>query len=269
MPTWSSSASACRGMPRRRGASSGRSRRWCESSAICTFSRTVIEAKVAVIWKVRPTPSRQIAARRQAGDVPAVQPDAGRASGASWPFSMLKQVVLPAPFGPISASISPARRRRRRRAPPARRRRLLLQACDLKRSPCATPRAAASAARPPTRPCGKNSTSSDDRRCRASAARTRSARTSCSLQPGDRRSAPTIGPVSVWTPPSSTITSASTDCAGCRGRSGRRCPWHRRRGRRRGPARRAGQREGQPLDAEGVDADRLGAQRASRPARSA
>ena len=28
-------------------------------SAICTFSRTVIEAKVAVIWNVRPTPSRQ------------------------------------------------------------------------------------------------------------------------------------------------------------------------------------------------------------------
>ena len=30
------------------------------------------------------------------------------ASGASWPFSMLKQVLLPAPLGPISASISPA-----------------------------------------------------------------------------------------------------------------------------------------------------------------
>ena len=29
-------------------------------------------------------------------------------SGASWPFSMLKQVLLPAPFGPISASISPS-----------------------------------------------------------------------------------------------------------------------------------------------------------------
>ena len=28
-------------------------------------------------------------------------------SGASWPFSMLKQVLLPAPFGPISASSSP------------------------------------------------------------------------------------------------------------------------------------------------------------------
>ena len=32
------------------------------------------------------------------------------ASGASWPPTMLKQVVLPAPFGPISASISPAAR---------------------------------------------------------------------------------------------------------------------------------------------------------------
>ena len=34
---------------------------WWDISAICTFSRTVIEAKVAVIWKVRPTPRRQTA----------------------------------------------------------------------------------------------------------------------------------------------------------------------------------------------------------------
>ncbi len=38
----------------------GTSCRACEISAICTFSMTVIEWKVAAIWKVRPTPSRQI-----------------------------------------------------------------------------------------------------------------------------------------------------------------------------------------------------------------
>ena len=31
-----------------------------ESSAICTFSITVIEPKVSAIWNVRPTPMRQI-----------------------------------------------------------------------------------------------------------------------------------------------------------------------------------------------------------------
>ena len=43
-----------------RGRPSDQSRRWWESRAICTFSRTVIEAKVAVIWNVRPTPRRQM-----------------------------------------------------------------------------------------------------------------------------------------------------------------------------------------------------------------
>ena len=45
-----------------------------DSSAICTFSRTVIEAKVAVIWKVRPTPSRQIARGLRPDDVAALEP---------------------------------------------------------------------------------------------------------------------------------------------------------------------------------------------------
>ena len=78
----------------------------CDSSASCTFSTTVSEAKVSAIWNVRPTPWRQIASgRRPTSSTPPSFTDP--ASGASWPPTMLKQVVLPAPFGPISASISP------------------------------------------------------------------------------------------------------------------------------------------------------------------
>ncbi|CFW38173.1 Uncharacterised protein [Bordetella pertussis] len=84
-------------------------RRWCDSSAICTFSTTVSDAKVAAIWKVRPTPRRQMSR--------------GRMPTSSWPSSltepvvagscpptMLKVVDLPAPLGPINASSSPAAR---------------------------------------------------------------------------------------------------------------------------------------------------------------
>ena len=86
------------------------SRRWCDSSTIWIFSSTVMEPKVAVIWKVRPTPSRQT----WRGDFPRrLVPFSltSPASGAIWPFSMLKQVVLPAPLGPTSASNSPRRPR--------------------------------------------------------------------------------------------------------------------------------------------------------------
>ena len=62
---------------------------------------------VAVIWKVRPTPIRQIAR----GLLPAVSLPSRLMrplSGIIWPLSMSKQVLLPAPLGPISARISPA-----------------------------------------------------------------------------------------------------------------------------------------------------------------
>ena len=66
-----------------------------------------MDANVAVIWKVRPTPSAQTV--RGASPVMSRPPSTTRpASGWSWPLSMLKQVVLPAPFGPISASSRPA-----------------------------------------------------------------------------------------------------------------------------------------------------------------
>ena len=84
----------------RRGCQRPRSRRACESSAICTFSATVIEPKVAATWKVRPTPSRQIS-RGAALRCRCRRAGFRRASGASWPLIMLKQVDLPAPFGPI------------------------------------------------------------------------------------------------------------------------------------------------------------------------
>ena len=62
---------------------------------------------VAVIWKVRPTPSRQIS--RGAWPVVSSPSSVIRPlSGIFWPLSMSKQVLLPAPFGPISARISPA-----------------------------------------------------------------------------------------------------------------------------------------------------------------
>ena len=47
------------------------------------------------------------AAGRPAGDVAAQHPTRPP-SGRSWPISMLKQVLLPAPFGPIRATTSPA-----------------------------------------------------------------------------------------------------------------------------------------------------------------
>ena len=54
---------------RRQGRSSRRSR---DSRAVCTFSSTVIERKVAAVWKVRPTPRRQI--------LPAGRPTSSRPS---------------------------------------------------------------------------------------------------------------------------------------------------------------------------------------------
>jgi hypothetical protein len=64
-------------------------------------------ANVAVIWKVRPTPSRQTAR----GFRPVVSSPSRwmrPLSGVIWPLSMSKHVLFPAPFGPISARISPA-----------------------------------------------------------------------------------------------------------------------------------------------------------------
>src|SRR5687767_12498947 len=79
----------------------------CDSSARSTFSRTVIDANVAATWNVRPTPASAMS--RGGRPVMSVPASTTRpASGRSWPLMQLKQVVLPAPFGPISATSSPA-----------------------------------------------------------------------------------------------------------------------------------------------------------------
>ena len=164
--------------PCRSGAAASAAGRRANSSAICTFSRTVSEAKVAVIWKVRPTPRRQIGARAAGRRCRGLRGARCRASGASWPLSMLKQVRLAGAVGADqrqqlagvdarseTSSHAPARRRRPCAGPrPAGR--------ALMRAPRAS--AATSALRPPTRPCGKSSTISEDHARRARRASSRS-----------------------------------------------------------------------------------------------
>ncbi|MCY1537671.1 hypothetical protein D9M68_731760 [compost metagenome] len=77
-------------------------------SAMRTFSSTVSCGNTAEIWNERITPMRAICAGRSAVmSVPLkwMEPDDG-----AWNLvSRLKQVVLPAPLGPISAWIEPRR----------------------------------------------------------------------------------------------------------------------------------------------------------------
>src|SRR5579872_3445702 len=103
---------ACASRPVRRSTSTALARasrawRWRRNAPTITFSRMLMSSKVAGTWKVRPMPAR------------------ARASGGSWvtstpsnrmrpaevarsPAMQLKKVDLPAPFGPISPTISPA-----------------------------------------------------------------------------------------------------------------------------------------------------------------
>ena len=69
-------------------------------------SRTVSDGKMLAIWKARPTPRRTISG----ADSPAMSSPPSRirpASGRSAPVMRLKKVVLPAPFGPITAVSEP------------------------------------------------------------------------------------------------------------------------------------------------------------------
>ena len=135
-------------------------------------------------------------------------------SGASWPFSMLKQVLLPAPLGPISASSSPASTAKETSAHGLHAAERLVQAFDLQhraharasRQRCGQrlagrrPGPAGRAARSPgsPRPC---------------TARQNSVRRATSSRSQVKMAAPTTGPVRVSTPPSSTMTSPSVDWA--------------------------------------------------------
>jgi hypothetical protein len=74
--------------------------------AICTFSTAVIDRKVCAIWKVRPTPRRNFW-RGGAWVTSLPSRTTAPPSGRSCPSMRLKVVVLPAPFGPMSARSSP------------------------------------------------------------------------------------------------------------------------------------------------------------------
>ncbi len=127
---WGSSRRARRRRPRCRPARAGRrrrprpagparpGRRWM-SRATRTLSRTVSDPNASSRWKVRPMPRRE---RRCTGSrvigaaVEADRPWFGFCS----PLITLKQVVFPAPFGPIRPVIRPASAvnwRGRRRSP--------------------------------------------------------------------------------------------------------------------------------------------------------
>ncbi len=71
-----------------------------------TFSTAVIWANSRMFWNVRPMPSAVIAwGGRSTTSTPSnrIDPDVGLYTPVSW----LKNVVLPAPFGPISATMEP------------------------------------------------------------------------------------------------------------------------------------------------------------------
>src|ERR1700722_14998159 len=82
-------------------------RGWRRKAPTMTFSRIVMSSNVAGTWKVRPMPSRAwVSADRDATSTPSkrMRPRVGARS----PAMQLKNVDLPAPFGPISPTISPA-----------------------------------------------------------------------------------------------------------------------------------------------------------------
>ena len=78
----------------------------CASTAMRRFSRTDNSGKISVIWKVRaiPMPTRSVTlARVMACPSSRISPWVGGKN----PEIMLKNVVFPAPFGPIMARSSP------------------------------------------------------------------------------------------------------------------------------------------------------------------
>src|SRR5213593_2510452 len=75
-------------------------------NAACTFSKTVSLGKMLVRWNERPMPRRQTSC----GASPVMSRPfriTAPASGRRWPVTRLKNVVLPAPFGPMIAAIWP------------------------------------------------------------------------------------------------------------------------------------------------------------------
>ena len=182
-------------------------------------------------------------------------------SGGSWPLIMLKQVDLPAPFGPIMARNSPGATSKltslTARTPPkaldSERTSSTLMAC-----PAPAPERRESA----DEPCGNASTSS--RMMAPNSARQYSVcriTVSCKVA---KTEAPTIGPVSVWMPPSSTITRPSIERPTWMV-SGEIEPLAKANSPPATPQTRAGNGEAEPMHALDVDADGLGAQRGIAP----
>src|SRR5688572_11863455 len=75
-------------------------------NAACTFSNTVSLGKMFVRWNERPIPSRQTSC----GAMPVMSRPSRSTEPVSarrWPVMRLKNVVLPAPLGPMMAAICP------------------------------------------------------------------------------------------------------------------------------------------------------------------
>src|SRR5215468_1702608 len=80
---------------------------WCASAPTMTFSSAVISGNSRMFWKVRAMPMRVISCfLRPVTTCPRKR--IWPAVGWYTPVMALKQVVLPAPFGPISPKISPS-----------------------------------------------------------------------------------------------------------------------------------------------------------------
>ena len=194
------------------------------------------------------------------------------ASGASWPFSMLKQVLLPAPLGPISAKSSPASTAKETSAtactPPnalCRPSTCKHRAHALFAHEWASRQRIVSALRPPDQALREQQHDQQDHRAHHGAPELGAAG-DLVAQPGeDRRAHHRAG---------QRLDAAQQHHDQPVGRLGDRD----RRGRDAalgegvdgaGQARqRAGQHEGRPLEAAHVDADRLGAQAANRGRRA-
>ena len=117
----SSASASLRNRPSARDHRSRPRPRWAISAA-WTFSNTVSPGKMLVRWNERPTPS----AHSRCGAMPVTsRPSKAHAAGIGrrWPVMRLNSVDLPAPLGPMIATISGARRRGRRRRSRSRRRR--------------------------------------------------------------------------------------------------------------------------------------------------
>ena len=100
-------ASACApspasGLPKRRPGIEPRN----SCAAAIRLSRTESCVNTCSVWNVRPTPRRA----SSSGDIPVMsspQNSTAPDDGLIWPRMLLKSVVLPEPFGPMTPTISP------------------------------------------------------------------------------------------------------------------------------------------------------------------